>query len=394
MLLPWRKTGHMHIFSGCVIHLGQGVRTCGKGVWIMKAALFFIAILGLLMLMIPFFMLEKSPAAQDEPAEARGEAPLEPSGYIPEQIPHGPPDYPVDTTISYIPAESRAALRVEEFNILDQATGEVFTVPVRDFVRGAVAAEMPPRFHTEALKAQAVAAHTYALSQRIRQQRNPDPELRGADFAADPEKALGFLTEEQAREIFGEAADEYWGKISQAADSVLDFVLIYNEEPIVAAFHAMSAGITENAATVWEGSAPYLIPSQSLGDPLAPGFETRAAFSAREFREALLNEYPHMDFSGEESGWIGEITRSESGYVTGIEIGGVNLHGKEIRRIFDLRSHNFQAYINGDHFEFVVYGYGHGVGLSQYGADFMARQGYGFKEILENYYPGATLVIM
>ncbi|MDR2931774.1 MAG: stage II sporulation protein D [Oscillospiraceae bacterium] len=299
-----------------------------------------------------------------------------------------------------LPAENENAARqtagtengVLSFRILDESTGKVNDVSLRDYVRGAVASEMPVSFHMEALKAQAVAAHTYALHQHYTQQKNPDPALKGADFSADPANMLVYSTEERVKAFYGEPyADAHWNKICEAADSVLPYIMEYEDEPIVAAYHAMSAGMTEAAENVWSGRADYLLPAESVGDYLAPDYETRVNLSADEVKSALLGAYPSMDLSGKPGGWFSDIVRSDSGYITEIDVGGVLLHGKDIRTLFGLRSHNMDIFYTDQGFSFAVYGHGHGVGLSQYGADFLARQGYTFDQILENYYSGVTL---
>jgi stage II sporulation protein D len=281
---------------------------------------------------------------------------------------------------------------VQSFRILDQTTGEVAEVSLRDYVRGAVASEMPVSFHPEALKAQAVAAHTYALHHHYTQLETPDPALQGADFAADPSNMKVYITEETAREFYGEEyADAYWAKICEAADSVLPYILEYEEEPIVAAYHAISAGQTEAAENVWIGSADYLQPTISEGDYLAPDYEVETVIDREEVRNVLQSAYPEMDLSGDPETWFAEAERSESGYILSVSVGGMDVPGKDLRTLFDLRSHNMDIAYTDAGFSFITYGHGHGVGLSQYGADFMARQGYTYEQILDHYYQGATL---
>lgn len=364
----------------------------------MKALLLYVAIFALLLFLLPMTAMNfgiapasnvqvHSPAMSQQsaapPPEASGAAgvvvaaeepdPAEPEG---EELP------------TALPADVQGA---ESFRILDETTGQVAEVPLRDFVRGAVAAEMPASFHPEALKAQAVAAHTYALHNRLVQQEAPDPELKGADFSADPGNFKVYITEAQAREFYGGMADVYWSKICAAADSVLAYILEYDEQPIVAAYHAISAGQTEDAANVWSGSAPYLLAADSGGDLLAADYESEVVLPDDELRERLTAAYPGIALPDDPGEWFGEPVRSGSGYVTEIEVGDRTLHGKEIRQLLDLRSHNFEVDYTGGNFVFHVYGYGHGVGLSQNGSDYMARQGASFDEILAHYYNGAAL---
>ena len=377
----------------------------------MKGSIFFVAVFILALLMIPMIGLSvnrsdavllpvQAPALTQEPAtpaieqyppyeqEAEALPALREEEPEEEMPPANEPGSGQDTVRA---VNSVSDYGVTEFKILDTATGKVNVVPLRDFVRGAVAAEMPAGFHAEALKAQAVAAHTFALHNHLVQQAHPDPALKGADFAANPSGMEVYITEKTAKKFYGEQGDLYWAKICDAADSVVTYILEYEDEPIVAAYHAISAGKTEDAANVWQGSAPYLQAAESPGDLLAPHYETTAVFTQEQVKTKLKAAYPQINLSGEAKNWFGKEERSESGYITSISVGGVELHGKDIRTVFGLRSHNINIRCLNDRFSFTVYGYGHGIGLSQYGADFMARQGATFDEILSNYYTGVAL---
>jgi len=373
----------------------------------MRGALLFIAIFALSMLIIPMIALNSQlPSPPDTPPVTR----TEPAPSIESQRedelapapPLGPPAAPVDINAGIQPSLDQGArlsgqpalsdvLGVSYFRILDERTGEIHIVSARDYVRGVVAAEMPASFHPEALKAQAVAAHTFALHRHMVQQRIPDPALQGADFSADPSGRMGFVTEEVARLIFGYREDEHWQIITDAVDEVLELVLKYEGEPIVAAFHAISAGRTEYASNVWVGSAPYLVPASSPGDLLAPGFESVEIFDYSLLQRLIHEHYPDLSFEGGPAGWLEVIQRSSSGYVTTMRVGDTELRGIDVRRALYLRSHHFEVVFAAGEFTFIVHGYGHGVGLSQRGAEYMAQQGASFREILANYYPGAEL---
>jgi stage II sporulation protein D len=153
------------------------------------------------------------------------------------------------------------------YKVLDTESGQVMEVSVRDYVIGAVCAEMPASFGEEALKAQAVAAHTYAERQRLRESESPTPELMGVDFSDDTSKYQGFFTKEEIKERFGDRFERDYGKISAAADEVLPYILTYDEAPIIAAFHSMSAGFTESAENAW--GLPCGLPCGG-GQPLRP----------------------------------------------------------------------------------------------------------------------------
>ena len=281
---------------------------------------------------------------------------------------------------------------VNEFKILNLTTGELDTISERDYVIGAVSCEMPASFSEEALKAQAVAAHTYALRRKLNQQTSPDETLKGADFSADPTKYLGYMTEQIARDRFGGNFDVYWGKITAACDAVISKVLVYDNQPIVAAYHSMSPGKTEDAKTVWQDSAPYLVPVDSFGDTLAQNYEVKTVLASDDVKSMLTKKYESIKLSTNMSKWFTIGERTESGTVTTLKAGDVTMTGQEARSIFALRSADFTIAYSNKSFTFTTLGYGHGVGMSQYGADYMARQGSTYDEILAHYFTGTALV--
>ena len=357
----------------------------------MKGSLIFWGLLALLILIVPLTAIPLGSGSPPAASVAQA-ASSAPTSSLPEESPSS--------------REASASPQEEDpqgagvfsgapasFRVLDQATGQVEEIPAAEYVRGAVAAEMPALYHTEALKAQAVAAYTYAVRMALDRRENPLPSLNGADFSADPQNRQVYLTEEGAREFYGDYFDQYWPKVCQAADEVLGYLLLDPEgQPVAAAYHAISAGVTEDAANIWDGAVPCLTPAQSPGDLLAHDYETTAAFSAGEMR-ALLETVEGADLSGDPAGWIQIAARSDSGYVTQVTVGGVPLHGQELRTLLGLRSTAFDLSADGSAFTFTVRGYGHGAGLSQNGADYMARQGATFDQILAHYYPGSRLAL-
>lgn len=279
----------------------------------------------------------------------------------------------------------------EPYKVLDMASGQVIEVPVRDYVIGAVCAEMPASFHDEALKAQAVAAHTYAERQRIRERRSPTDDLMGADFSNDTSRYQGYFTEAQARQYFGDNFEENYKKISAAADEVLPYIITYDDEPIVAAFHSMSAGKTESAENAWGAAAPYLIPVDSNYDTKAPGYIEEIRLTKDVLRQKLETAFPGIVLGDDMKFWIAAEESSGSGTVLRAKAGDRSVSGNDLRQALALRSACFDVRCEGEELVFTTRGYGHGVGMSQYGADSMAQNGSNWKEILEHYYPGAEL---
>lgn len=339
----------------------------------MRIGLAFVLAFILLVVLIPLSVLRSPPVSR----------PVDLPSQVSQGV-QGEVSSPPDTT-------SRPVADADHFTIYNTATAKVETVSVRDYVRGAVAAEMPPSFHLEALKAQAVAAHTYALYRQNLSRLSPDPVIQNADFSADPDHGKGYMTEEMARERYGDQFDLYWSKICEAADATLGYVLTYDGQPILAAYHSTSNGETEDAVNVWSASVPYLVPVQSQGDLLAPDFATTETFTAKEIRDLFSTAYPGISFPQNQQNWFVIEERSDSGYVTKVQVGDEILHGKEVRQVLGLKSSAFAVTCQNGTFTFQVEGYGHGVGLSQYGADYMARQGATFDEILTHYFTGAKL---
>lgn len=276
--------------------------------------------------------------------------------------------------------------------IYDMAYDELLTLDFAEYIRGAVASEMPASFHQQALNAQAVAAHTWAGYAAEMQQQYPNDELFGAAFSVDSEKCEGYMTKERFFERYGANAELLWPKICAAADYACDKVLTYEGELALAAYHSASVGVTERAENVWQTALPYLVSVESEGDKLSPNYSVTETFDKKTMRLLLENAFPEAQLDDNDpEGWI-EITEySPSGYVTSAEVGGVCAHGQQVRNALSLRSSCFETEYNAGTFSITTKGYGHGVGMSQYGADFMARQGSSCEEILAHYYPNTEI---
>ncbi len=292
----------------------------------------------------------------------------------------------------YVPEEeSTEMLCGEPYRVLDVSTGEVLEVPVSDYVKGAVCAEMPATFEPEALKAQAVAAHTYAERQRMLERSSPEPELMGADFSNDTSKYQGYFTQSQARSYFGDSYEMNYRKISDAVDEVLPYILTYEDEPIISAFHSMSSGVTESAENAWGAHVDYLVPVESPGDKEAPKYREEYRFGKAELKEMLEKAFPDIVLEGDMKEWLTVTDISDSGTVLALQAGDMQLTGNQIRTALGLRSACFDIRTEGEQAVFTTRGFGHGVGMSQYGANTMAKSGSSWQEILAHYYPGCSI---
>ncbi len=288
-------------------------------------------------------------------------------------------------------ASQLQAVEEPPLRILNERTGEVEEVSVRDFVRGAVAAEMPITYPDEALRAQAVASHSYALA--VRAQADPnDASLKGAYFSANPDQRLGYITTPVMRAMWGEAYEANAARLDAIVDSVLGEVLLYDGAPALACYHAISNGATEAAEAVWGGAVPYLVSVDSTLDLTSPDYEQSFTITKQELAQQLTEAFPGLAFAGDAAVWVGETTRTAAGYVDTVTIAGTALRGPAVRKALALRSGDFTIEWTQEHvFQITTRGYGHGVGLSQYGANALALTGKTHAEILAHYYPGAVI---
>jgi len=288
-------------------------------------------------------------------------------------------------------ATSPPAVPDRFYKVLDVSTGEVIEVSVLDYIIGAVCAEMPASFEVEALKAQAVAAHTYAERQKLRELTEPTADLKGAYFSNDTSKYQGYFTAEQAKNYYGENFDAYYGKISDAVNEVAGYIMTYRDEPIVSAFHSMSSGKTESAENVWGSHLDYLVPVESEADKLAPKYLEEVNCTPEAAKYQLERAFGSIKLSGDFKDWFEIIRRSDSGTVLEVRAGDKTVSGNELRAALALRSPTFDIEYTDSDIVFKTRGYGHGVGMSQYGANAMAAEGKTWQEILLHYYPNVTV---
>lgn len=286
-----------------------------------------------------------------------------------------------DSTSETVTAGTRADAEYSDaVSVFMTAENKAESLSVRDYIIGVVASEMPASYETEALKAQALVAVTYT---RYRQSAGGDPSLDNAVISDDSSKHQGYISKEEMQAKWGDAFNAYYDRISNAVDSVIDKVITYNGKPIMAAYHAMSAGVTESAESIWGGDVPYLQSADSHWDENSTRFFSEVVLSRDEIAEM-------MNVSAEKV-YIKTKSTTPNGTVLSIDICGKVVTGIEARELFGLRSPVFTVKKDGDDYIFSVRGYGHGVGMSQNGADSMAREGYTCNEIIKHYYQGVEI---
>ncbi len=249
---------------------------------------------------------------------------------------------------------------------------------IEDYLIGVLAAEMPASFETEALKAQAVASRSYAMY-KILHNNTED-----YDILTDVTNQ-SFITKEKMQEKWGNNYDYYLNKITNAVHDTEKEVMYYDNEIIEAFYFAMSNGATEDAQTVFQTDLPYIKATTSFWDnETLNNFEVTTTIEKDKFCESLKLEDC-------KSIVIDNINYSASHRINTLEINNKSFKGTEVRSLLNLRSTDFDIDIDNENVIITTKGYGHGVGMSQYGANGMAKEGYNYKEILEHYYNDITI---
>lgn len=261
----------------------------------------------------------------------------------------------------------------------------VLEMDTSQYLKEVVGAEMPATFSYEALKAQAVAARTYLCA---KMDENHEAH-KGGVVCTDYKHCKAWLSENERKEAWEEdKREEYWSRVSRAVEETAGETIKYKGEPISAVFHSTSSGKTENSEDVWGKKLPYLRSVESKGDELSPKFLSEFSCSVQEFCDTVSKNIDNTDWN---SGLFCNIVRSDAGGIIKITLGGVEVKGTTFREMFGLRSTNVEIEQSEDQIIMKVKGNGHGVGMSQYGANFMGNNGSSYKEILTYYYTGTTI---
>ena len=249
---------------------------------------------------------------------------------------------------------------------------EVMELSLGEYLVGVVSREMPEQFPLEALKAQAVAARTFTLRQ-IENGKHWQ-----ADICTDSSCCQAWTAEPNA-------------SARQAVRETDGLVAVYDNALIEATYFSCSGGRTEPAAAVWGNELPYLQSVASPGEENAPRFTETVELEAELFAQRLQAAYPQMQLWGTAPQWFGQLRYTTGGGLAEVDIGGVAVSGTSLRKLFGLRSTDMKFAVNEERIQITTYGYGHRVGMSQYGAKAMAEAGAQFDEIITHYYQGVEL---
>ena len=291
-----------------------------------------------------------------------------------------------------IVSEPEKSYKIEVYN-KDLGTSEL--VDLEEYIKCVVAAEMPAEFSLEALKAQAVAARTFAYGRMSGTYRSKQGVHDGIDICTDPSHCQAWISKEDASKKWGILfAAKYWGKIEKAVNETRGLIVVYNGTVANTLFHASSPGRTENAEDVWEGkSVPYLRSVESSGDEASKGYITAVTVSAGELAEKFSQTYPDAETEIDILDSIEILDYTEGGRVKTLKVGNIIMKGTEFRTMLGLRSACFSIRPAGsDAIEIITTGHGHGVGMSQWGANALAKTGGTFEEILKHYYTGVDII--
>jgi len=284
----------------------------------------------------------------------------------------------MSTDLKRLSVETASTLKVY---LADE--GVVREMKWEDYLAGVVLAEMYSGYGKEALKAQAVACHSYALHKMA---SGSYESHKGADVCTDPGHCTAYKTYDDYADAWGKAsADAAWKKITAAVSEVADYILTYEGKVCNAMFHASSGEMTEAAASLWDCDLPYLAAVASFEETEL----TEMSLSAPQLKDKLSGL--GISFTGDASGWIERAVRTEGGRVDHLLICGSEISGSMLRSRLGLRSTDFTVEYENGSFIFRVKGYGHGIGMSQAGAAAMAEMGADWRAILAHYYPGSEL---
>lgn len=253
---------------------------------------------------------------------------------------------------------------VDQYLINVETVGKLLTVELEEYIIGVVAGEMPALFHKEALKAQAIASRTYLINH-----------LQSNNVISNTTDDQVYLTNEQMKAKWGEDYDKYYNKIKEAVTATKDFIMYYNDEPIKAYYFSTSNGYTASSISVFNEQRDYLT---SVESPFDQNNSNTIEISKQDFCTKLNISCNQIS--------ITDITKDNSNRVSKITINNKTYKGTQIRKLLSLRSTDFTFNIKDATIQITTKGYGHGVGMSQYGANNMAKLGYTYEEILKYYY--------
>ena len=276
--------------------------------------------------------------------------------------------------------------------LFDEAQGKVVTIPLEQYVAGVVAAEMPASYHLEALKAQAVAARTRAVHSSVSFGGTGCTKHPGADVCSDSTNCQGYLDAAAREQKWGASTQAYEARIYRAVKETQGSVMTYEGEPITVLYHAVSGGHTEDVEEVFAQTLPYLRGVESQGEENTPKYQTSQTFDLSDAANILNKAFPGADLLPDTLALQIVITeRTKTGRVSRVQVGNREVTAGEFRAALSLNSAMFTVSSTEKSITFNEKGYGHGVGMSQAGANAMAASNASWQSILQHYYTGIQI---
>lgn len=280
--------------------------------------------------------------------------------------------------------------KYKTIKLLHSESGQVEELNIDEYLYGVVSAEMPASYELEALKAQAIVARTYTIYQAI----NNSTKHENADVCDDYACCQAWISkEERLSKWDAQEAESNWNKIVEAVNSTSGKIVTYDGAPINAFFHSNSGGITESSLNIWGGiDYPYLKSVETAGEEGYTQYQSEVTFSREELQNKMKEKYQDFEIDYSQENCIQILEYTTSGRIKTLKIGNKEIAGTEARTILGLKSTNFTFSIDDEKIIFSVTGYGHGVGMSQTGADALAKAGSNYEEIIKHFYTDVEIL--
>ena len=279
--------------------------------------------------------------------------------------------------------------------VWDAAHNKLLTMPLEQYVAGVVAGEMPASYHLEALKAQAAAARTRAVSQLAAFSGSGCSNHPEADICTDSTHCQAYMGEADRAEKWGASAQAYEARIYRAVVETKGSIITYEGEPIKVLYHAVSGGHTEDVQAVFSQTLPYLQGVESRGEESSPKYQTVQTFSHQEAAQLLNKAFPGANISPDTIALqVAILDRTATGRADKVQVGDREVSARDFRAALSLNSTLFTISATESSITFTQKGYGHGVGMSQAGANAMAASGSTWESILKHYYTGVQITAM
>lgn len=276
--------------------------------------------------------------------------------------------------------------------MFDHISENLIEINIEDYVIGVVAAEMPASFHIEALKAQAVAARTFAVYNMHSFGGDGCGNYPEADVCSLFAHCQAWIDIARMKQKWGNDFEVYFEKVSDAVNATRGQIMFYRDKPIEVLFHSTSNGLTEDAGEVFLRSLPYYQVVESRGEETSSRFNDTVVVSYEEFIRVFNRSFPGSGLNSRNiASSVRILNHTRGGRVDRLRVGKIELEGTEFRRLFGLNSADFSFRFENANVMINTIGFGHGVGMSQVGANYMALNGYDHIEILKHYYVGVEI---